>query len=294
VNLALYWALRRPVGYCCTVTTRQQKRIIEEYLATGHSRGKYWDAWPGPHVIERAKAADDALRGALVSVVKAREKAVPRPRIPGLKKLVELTRTRVEPMVRGLFARAEQDLVLGLLERSVVFVSPSNVQNLIWKQSFNPRAWDVANMYLLYIGAELLDEDVRIVGFSEETTCYVSPVYLAGRGPFDDFIVHEVAHVFHNWKREYAGLPHTKRKEWLLEIDFHKHETFAYTCEVFARILEQGSTPKERAALLEQYRQEPFGREHIEVGIDEHLDILNEAVSTRNGWKRILARCART
>jgi hypothetical protein len=28
------------------------------------------------------------------------------------------------------------------------------------------------------------------------------------------------------------------------------------------------------------------------VGRDEYVDILSEAVSARNGWKRILARCA--
>jgi len=35
-------------------------------------------------------------------------------------------------------------------------------------------------------------------------------------GPLRDFVVHEAAHVLHNWKRGYAGLPHTRNREWLL------------------------------------------------------------------------------
>lgn len=55
------------------------------------------------------------------------------------------------------------------------------------------------------------------------------------------------------------------------------------------RFLEQGRTKKEREALFEEYAERPFvGGEDL----DEHLDILREAVVARNGWRRILARCA--
>jgi hypothetical protein len=273
--------------------TPEQKRITDEYVSFGRMDGHYWAAWEGQNIIEKMQNSENAMRDALIAEVRARARTVRTPRIPSARKLVDLTRGRVEPMVRGLFPRAEQDHVLGLLEKSVVFVSPRNVEQLIREQSFGHSAWTVANLFLLYVGAELLsDEAPRIVGFSEATTCFVSPEYLSGRGAFEDFIVHEAAHVFHNWKRRYAGLPHTRRKEWLLEIEFRKRETFAYSCEVYSRILEQGRTPKERTALLEQYRLAPFGPEHVEVGTNEHLDILNEAVRVRNGWKRILARCA--
>jgi hypothetical protein len=85
-----------------------------------------------------------------------------------------------------------------------------------------------------------------LLGLSQETTCFVTSRYLEGRDKFDDFIVHEAAHVFHNWKREYAGLSFTRTKEWLLPIEFRKRETFAYSCEVYSRIVEQGGTPKQR------------------------------------------------
>ena len=45
--------------------------------------------------------------------------------------LVGLTRTKVEPMVRGLFPQKEQDTVIGLLERSVVFLTPETIESCI-------------------------------------------------------------------------------------------------------------------------------------------------------------------
>ena len=51
--------------------------------------------------------------------------------------------------------------------------------------------------------------------------------------------MHEVAHIFHNCKRRTLGLPHSRTKEWLLDIAFVERETFAYACETYSRILEQ-------------------------------------------------------
>ena len=53
--------------------------------------------------------------------------------------------------------------------------------------------------------------------------------------------------------------------------------------------MEQGATRRAREQLLAEYAQAPFaGGEDI----DDHLAMLREAVGARNGWKRILARCA--
>ena len=88
-----------------------------------------------------------------------------------------------------------------------------------------------------------------------------------------------------------AGYPHTRYKEWLLEIDFHKRETFAYACEVYARILEQARKPAERVAMVEEFAEGPMlSEEHLDP--PELVDILREAAGARNGWKRILGRCA--
>lgn len=271
--------------------TPEQRRIIDQYVTTGDADGHQWADWPGRSMIEKMTAARVALRDALVAAVKSRERVDPQRALPTAEELVDLTRARVEPMVRGLFPSAEQDVMIGLLEKSVVFVTKDNIEHLIRKESFHHGAWVLANLYLASIDAELLGPDApQLVGFSQETTCFVSPEYLGGRDTFDDFIVHEAAHVFHNWKREYAGLPFSSRKEWLLDIEFCKRETFAYSCEVFARIVEQASTAKSRLALVAHYAADPFGDERVDL--QELVDILREAATARNGWRRILARCA--
>lgn len=55
--------------------------------------------------------------------------------------------------------------------------------------------------------SSLLMDAHRIVGLSEETTCYVSTDYFAATDRFADFVVHEAAHIFHKCKRRTIGLP---------------------------------------------------------------------------------------
>ena len=132
----------------------------------------------------------------------------------------------------------------------------------------------------------------HLVGVSEETTCYVSPEYFLSRDePFDDFVVHEAAHIFHNCKRAAVGLRETRRKEWLLDIEYRKRETFAYSCEAYARVIERGRNPVERRALAEQYaRTARISDERVDAA--EVAGIIRAAAEARNGWKLILTRCA--
>jgi hypothetical protein len=200
---------------------------------------------------------------------------------------------KVEPLVRGLFPPRERGPVLDLLAHSVVFLTPKNIEQVLLNCRWPNTAWNLANLYLTSIGAELLSDDApQLVGLSEETTCFVSLAYFAEQDPFADFVVHEAAHIFHNCKRTTAGLPETRRREWLLDIDFRKRETFAYSCEVYARIVEQGSSPQERVKLSQEYCQ---GRRNLpdeRVDANEVTDIVGKASAARNGWKVILGRCA--
>src|SRR6185295_7759090 len=119
---------------------------------------------------------------------------------------------------------------------------------------------------------------------SEATTCYVSPDYFADDDPFADFVVHEVAHIFHNCKRRTLGLRETRRKEWLLDIEFRKRETFAYSCEAYARIVERATSPAVRSALAAEYgSQVRISEERVDAA--EVADILQAAASARNGWR---------
>ena len=195
-------------------------------------------------------------------------------------------------MVRGLFPRKEQDPVLALLERSLVFLTPETIEPLIQSEKSLSTARLAANVYFDSIGAEPLDEDESVpVGFSEETTCYVSMAYFDVEDPFADYVVHEAAHVFHNTKRKTLGLHATRRREWLLPIEFVKRETFAYASEFYSRILELGKRPSERRELLEKFKHRAPPSDD-RVDFDELLDILDGAVNRRNGWKTILARCS--
>ena len=154
--------------------------------------------------------------------------------------------------------------------------------------------WNLANMYLLQRGVQPLSPQApSIVGLSQETSYYLSLDYLQepGDDPFADYLVHEAAHVFHNCRRSTIGLPETRTRHALLNIHYAKRETFAYTCEVYSRILTMGDSAKTRRNALALHARGPLPNEDV-VDHTEYLDILKEAVSARNGWSRILHACA--
>jgi len=264
---------------------------IKHYLRTGDSDMDA-RAWPGDF-MERGRLQDADLRGALVDAVRRLAKGHSHEPVPA-NVGIEFTRAKVEPMVRGLFARAEQDIVLATFEKSVVYVTSDTIESILLNHMWDHSRWTLANMYLLSVGAKLLGKKAaRIVGMSEETTCYVSPDYFAEGDPFADFIVHEAAHIFHNCKRRTIGLRETRTKEWLLDIEFRQRETFAYSCEAYARIITRAKSPTERRALATEYASK---RRISAEGVDavEVANIVTEAANARNGWKVILARCAPT
>jgi hypothetical protein len=281
----------RSEGAAVTEAQSIVDKEVERYLLTGESDSLYC-AWPGGF-LERANRAHDDLRRALVRAVRRLTKGLAQVPVPEIG-TVALTRAKIEPMVRGFFARAEQDVVLATLERSVVFITSANIEGLIYDCAFDSSSWTLANLYLASLGAELLGREAPcLVGLSEGINCYVSPEYFTEADRFADFIVHEVAHVFHNCKRVTLGLPETRKKQWLLDIEYGKRETFAYACEAYARLLERGKRPAERLALAEEYgRQLCISDERVDAG--EVAGLVREAAAARNGWKAILARCAPT
>jgi len=265
---------------------------VERYLRTGET-DPHHAAWPGNGFMDRANRAHEDLRGGLVREVRRLAEGLSHEPLPQAD-TVALTRGKVEPMVRGLFPRVEQDEVLATLEKSVVFLTSANIEALLLEHGYDSSAWTLANLHLASLGADLLGEDApRLVGLSEETTCYVSPDYFAEDDPFADFIVHEAAHIFHNCKRATVGLRETRTKEWLLDIGYRKRETFAYSCEAYARVLERATSPSERRALAADYGSTVrISEERVDPA--EVAGIVAEAAAARNGWKIILARCAPT
>jgi hypothetical protein len=88
-----------------------------------------------------------------------------------------------------------------------------------------------------------------------------------------------------------AALCHTRTREFLLEIAFAKREVFAYACEAYARILERAQGPADKRRLHAEYAEKWVPNCD---GLDrtELVDILAEAVNSRNGWKCILRQCS--
>lgn len=264
---------------------------IERYLRTGRTDPNV-ATWPGDSPRERWRNSHNDLRDALLTELRRRTSGTARVDLPDPIAVRSLTRERCEPMVRGLFPRAEQDVVLNLVQDSVVFLGPENIEAILTEESFHKTAWDLANLYLRSFDAELLGPDAPdIVGMSEGTTCFLSHRYFDEHGRFDDFLVHEVAHIFHNCKRARVGLPFSRRKEWLLDIAFRKRETFAFACEVFACISRTARNKAERvvlaASLADTWTCPDERVDHAEI-----IAILTDAAESRNGWKVILSRCA--
>ncbi len=264
---------------------------VESYLRSGDHDPTFL-SWPGRDFLACARNGHAALSRALIAEVRARTPHAAIPEALANMDAVAFTRGKVAPMVRGLFPADEQASILDVLARSVVFLTPATIDAVLEQMPWPRTAWNLANLYLEGFDAELLAEDApRLVGLSEETTCYLSAAYFGAEGRFDDFLVHEAAHIFHNCKRRTIGLRETRRREWLLEIDYAKRETFAYACEAYSSICELGETPRARRTLLSEHEQGPMPPDS-RVNADEYLDILREAVSARNGWKRILQRCS--
>lgn len=273
--------------------TPEQRAEVAHYVATGDYESTA-SAWPG-NVIERETRHDDALRAGLVAEIKRRTRGR-RLRSPKVDSAA-LTRERVEPMVRGLFPRSEHAIVLGLLERAVVFVIPETIELVLREAcSWLSTTWNIANMYLSSIDAEPLGPDAPdIVGLSCDLRCYVTMQYIEHRRHvglrFDDFVVHECAHVLHDAKPERIGLPEKRSRERLVDLEFRKRETFAYACEAYRMIVEYGPRLRDRGVIVDELaRRGAPGDETVDA--EEILDILREAASARNGWKRLLSRCA--
>ncbi|MGB8932192.1 MAG: hypothetical protein WCC48_13190 [Anaeromyxobacteraceae bacterium] len=272
---------------CAAATVKSE---IRRFLKTGESDMMAF-AWPGQSFSQRAQQAHHDLEEALIAEVERRARGKRAHSLPADFDPVSFTRARVEPMVRGLFPEREWSTVLSTLERSVVFLLPGNIADVIRAEGFLHEAWAIANLYLGSIGARLLGDGAPvIVGMNLGTRCIVSAGYFEVEDRFADFVVHEVAHVFHNCKRERLGMRSTRYREWLLPIAFRKRETFAYACEAYSRIIALAKGAADRTALVEEHlTRGGFPDDRVDTA--EYADILREAVRARNGWKRILARC---
>ena len=268
------------------------ERELAHFLATGES-DPLGSGFPGGNTLERVTNYERHLREALLQEVQRRERGRRQQQhIPEIFNSLIWTRRKVQPMISGLIPRVEKEVVLGVAESAIVFLTREAAHQTIRETPFLSSARTIANVYLHSLRAPTLgDEPSQIVRLNLGRECYVSMDYFADGDPFADYATHEVAHIFHNCKRETVGLPCSRSRKWLLEIRFAKRETFAYACEAYGSILEQANGKQHRHSLLAQYACGPTPNDD-RVERSELVDILAEAVEARNGWKRILARCS--
>jgi hypothetical protein len=262
------------------------KEDIERFLSTG----SYESDWS----LSSLSGGDarEPYRLALVAAVQRRAAASRLPEVPDDTILQALVHERLSPLVRGLFPGNEQEAVQRFVERSVVFVTPANVEVLLQKCMWLHTAWSIANLYLGSLGAELLGPAApRILGLSSDLICYVSIEYLSySRSRFADFIVHEATHALHDCKRGRIGLRETRTRERLVKLEFRLRETFAHGCEAYSRIAALGRDAKERAALVDEYVEDDLpGFDEVDTAV--LVPALREAAAARNGLKRILVHC---
>ena len=264
---------------------------IDLFLLSGE-HDPLFSSFDGVDLIDRCKSGHRTLVNALKCKVATCERQIRIPIPKGIPfDLRKFTRSKVEPMVRGLFRKVEQEKVLLLMDGCLVVLLPNTIQATIDSADLGT-AWKLANLYLLSIDAEPISSEAPlIVGMSVGTRCYVSMSYFDQSQPFDDYVVHEAAHLFHNAKREPIGLPKLRRSEWLLPIAFSKRELFAYSCAVYSRILLISKDKRERLLEFEKAK-DSFRPDDERVDPDQLFFILGEAVQARFGWKTILTHCA--
>ena len=273
------------------LNSKELKQEISRYISTGEYDPAGTVQAAGS-VIEGLRAYSDCLRRALVDEVRRRERGCREKTLPGGLDPITFSRRKLSPIANGLFPATEREKVMGMLERSVIFLTKETVHQCLNEVAFLRTAWKLADIYLGGLEARCLSgEEESVVGMSEGTNCYVSMAYFEDKSRFSDYIVHEAAHIFHNTKRKVIGLPFTRYREWLLDIAFSMRETFAYACEVYNCIVDRSKGTTQPRQLLAEYLECPMPVDD-RVDHEELLDILAEAVAARNGWKRILRRCS--
>jgi hypothetical protein len=72
----------------------------------------------------------------------------------------------------------ERDVVLAMLEKSVVFLTFENVETVLLEESYTHSAWTLANLYLAGSGAEMLTPLESNCGSKKSSTIWSS------RGPY--------------------------------------------------------------------------------------------------------------
>ena len=128
--------------------------IVGRFLRTGNLDDPL-KVWP-EKLACRAKQVDAAWRDALVSAVMDRTPNATAPAELTAMNVTAFARKKAEPMVRGLFPRVEQENVLALLERSLLFLSPAMISGVLMKMPWPRTAWNLASIIHLDVNIDAM------------------------------------------------------------------------------------------------------------------------------------------
>lgn len=138
---------------------------------------------------------------------------------------------RVEPMIRGLFADAHAQSVLGALPTCLRVVTVEGFAERVSSLSLED-AWCLANIVLEDMGAPPLSDGApQLDGLCLGTEMWVPPGAFGPPSRSADVLVHEVAHLLHTASGGSLGLAGSGPPFPVPRAD---HETFAYACELWA------------------------------------------------------------
>ncbi len=266
---------------------------IAHYLASGEHDANAWRRYRGRTAMEQMGAQAVALRDALLERVRDLEVGRAPILVPGDRTSRQYLESKLAPMVTGIFEPEDQSVVLETLVDSITFLTRGNVHRVLEESGWPRTSWDVARIWLDSIGAEPLSPGADgLLGLSENLRCYVSLRYFEDleRDPFADYVVHEAAHLLHNNKRRYLGLPERGRSQWLLDVDFQKRELFAYACEFWARVSTSAQVRRDRVALIDELEPRLVNFQS-EFDPEEMREVLGKAARARNAWRSIARAC---
>lgn len=133
------------------------KTAIQEFLRTGDHAPLFLQ-FPGNDHLDSIRGGHCTLVDALLAEMQSRASTVAPSRLTVLPLDIQaFSRQKVEPMVRGLFKRADQEAVITILESYVVFITPDSAPLLIKHDDLHT-AWLIANLYFRNIGADPISE----------------------------------------------------------------------------------------------------------------------------------------
>ncbi|MFN7147582.1 MAG: hypothetical protein ACK4YP_27690, partial [Myxococcota bacterium] len=177
---------------------------VERFLSTGEYDPRFPDLLG--NIVERRRRGTAMLKDVLRRVVAWRAGRSPiAMRLPT--DVPARVRTRIAPLVYGMFDAAEAGVLVEPLAARVVVVTPSTFGALVEDVPLRT-AWDLANLLLDDLGAPpLADDTPSLDGLCAAGRAWVPPRAFAADDAFPDVVVYGAAHLLHHVRRADLGVP---------------------------------------------------------------------------------------